>query len=79
MSSQVCRKHYLDIWEEATGILVDVHDRSIIFEDFISEIVVSDDDLLDRLSSLIGERVSVLRTDSKDSPYRIIISDGVLR
>lgn len=67
------RTYWLKEWEEARGILkhIDANEGSFTFEGFMVRIPPSLLDDLPSLHSLIGQEISLLRTDSA---YYILIS-----
>ena len=66
---------FLGVWEEAVGLLVDVRNQSLVFEGFIVDLIPCGTEFICCFSSLIGESISVLRTDSKDRQYRMIVCE----
>jgi hypothetical protein len=69
------RTYWLRDWEEARGILkhIDLNEGSLTFQGFIVRIPTSLSADLPNIQSLIGQEVSILRTDS---PNRIIVRAG---
>ncbi len=63
---------YLEPFQEAVGLLVDVKETVLIFEYFVLPIMLSEFDCSDFVQSLIGEVVTILRTDISDREYIII-------
>ena len=64
----------LDPWDEVTGLLIDSKDNYLIFKEFILEILPCDSVFLNLAKGYHGETVSILRTDSRERTYRIMIS-----
>jgi len=68
---------WLDYWDEATGTLNDIdEDRSrLIFENFI--VRLQSLEIPTYFLSLIGQRISVMKTDIPDSPI-LVLSDPII-
>ena len=60
---------YLNPWDEAIGHLLDVKDSSLIYCDFTLLIEPEHFDSIRYIESLVGDFVSVLRTDIQGSEY----------
>ena len=70
------RQFFLEEWEEVTGLLVDVDYNCLVFEEFRVFLAPISEGFLRHTSEFIGERVSVLKTDSLENPFRITLSSS---
>ena len=73
--AQFLPSYYLGEWEEATGTLqhINPQEGSLTFQKFIVQIPSNLSAQLSDIPSLIGQNVSVLRTDST---IRVIVQVG---
>lgn len=68
----------LDMWEEMNGILLNVNvgpnDIQLQFTDGLT-IMISDGELARNLQDMVGQNISILKTDIAEKPYVIKIEE----
>ena len=69
--NEASRVTILKPWSEAVGLLLDINDTTLVFDDFVLLINPNVFESIYHVKSLIGEVVSILRTDIPGKEYLV--------